>query len=44
VFSAAFSPDGSRIVTMSDDDTGADLDATTGKEIAVQTNVGPAPQ
>ena len=43
VFSAAFSPDGSRTVTMSNDDTARIWDATTGREIAVQ-DVGPAPQ
>jgi WD40 repeat protein len=43
VFSAAFSPDGSRIVTASDDDTARIWDAATGKEIAVQA-VGPHPR
>ena len=33
--SAAFSPDGSRIVTASDDKTARIWDAATGKEIAV---------
>ena len=33
--SAAFSPDGTRIVTASDDKTARIWDAATGKEIAV---------
>ena len=35
VTSAAFSPDGSRIVTASEDKTARIWDAATGKEIAV---------
>jgi WD40 repeat protein len=43
VFSAAFSPDGSRIVTTSDDETARIWDAATGKEIEVLA-VEPAPR